>query len=127
MSLGLGLLVEGNSLLELLSATRGLHVLDAHMKALLVDAPPNLLVDDHLYSALGDIPNRAGAAMVVAVLDALVDGAVGNNVYVVTNLVDCKVGGHSRETILYKRFLEQIASIAPETFCFTAAHFTFCT
>ncbi len=92
LSLSLGLLVEGHTLLELLIATGRLDVLNAHMEALLNDAPSDLLVHDDTYCALGNVPHLAGASVIVAVRHTLVDGTIGNNVYVITNLVGGEVG-----------------------------------
>ena len=120
--LRLRLLVEGNALLELLIAAGRLHVLNAHMDALLNDATSDLLVDNDTYCTLGDVPHLSSAPVIVPIRHTLVDCAVGNNVHMISNLVGGKVRRHRRETILSERFLEQIASVTPNTSCLTATH-----
>ena len=67
-------------------------MLNANMEALLNDAPSDLLIDDDTYCALGNVPNLAGASVIVTVRHTLVDSTIGNNVYVVADLVGGEVG-----------------------------------
>ena len=81
-----------------LVAVRVRHVLDADVNALADDLIPDLLVDLNAHRALCHVPHAAGATVVVRERHALLDGTVGLDVDVVSELVGLEVGleaGHS--------------------------------
>lgn len=71
---------------NLLLALRLTDVLDAYMDTLLDDASVYKLVHTYTYGGLGDVENNSGTSMVMLVWHTLVNGRVGENINVVTNL-----------------------------------------
>mmetsp|Transcript_17539 Transcript_17539/g.26550 ORF Transcript_17539/g.26550 Transcript_17539/m.26550 type:complete len:92 (-) Transcript_17539:81-356(-) len=59
---------------------------DAYMDTLLNDTSIDELVDTYTYRGLGNVENDSGASMVMLVGHTLVDGRVGEDINVVTNL-----------------------------------------
>ena len=61
-------------------------MLDADMDTLLNDAAIDELVDTDTYGALGDVKDDSGPAVVTLVRHTLVDGGVGKDVDIVSDL-----------------------------------------
>lgn len=71
---------------DLLLTLRGADVLNTNMDTLLKDTSVNVLVHTNTNGRLGNIENDTGASVVVLVGHTLVDGRVGKDVNVVTDL-----------------------------------------
>ena len=98
-------------------------MLNTDMDALLDNATSDLLVDKYTYSALGDVPDTASTSVIEAIRHTLMDCTVRHDIYVITDFVSSKIGGHRWQAILSERFLEQVASVPPDTSCLTTTHF----
>ena len=61
-------------------------MLDSDMNTLFDDASVDQLVDTNSNSGLGDVEDNSGASVVSLVGHTLVDGRIGEDVYVVTDL-----------------------------------------
>jgi hypothetical protein len=73
-----------------------------------------LLVDLDADSALGDVPDASGAAVVELVRHALVDGAVHLDVDVVADLVGAQVRRERDVPLLAERPRERVARARPQ-------------
>ena len=108
-------LVLLDALQEVLTALRLLHMLDANVDSLLHDAVSDLLVDLHTDGSGGHTPDNTGSTVVELVGHALLDGGVGNNIDVVSNLVGGHVGLERRHTMLAEGAREEISGVASVT------------
>ncbi len=82
----LGGLVRLDTRDDLLLALGRTDVLDTNMDTLLKDASVNVLVHTNTNGRLGNIENDTGTSVVVLVGHTLVDGRVGEDINVVTDL-----------------------------------------
>lgn len=80
-----------------------------------------LLVDLNADSALGDIPDTAGATMVELMRHTLVDGAINLDVDVVSDFVGAKVSGEGYGTLLPEWPRKRVSSTRSQTM--TGRHF----
>jgi hypothetical protein len=71
---------------DLLLALGGADVLNTHMDTLLNDASVNVLVYTNTDSGLGNIEHNTSTSVVVLVGHTLMDGRVGKDINVITNL-----------------------------------------
>ena len=83
---GLGLFVVDLALKDFLLALGVTNVLNSDMNTLFDDASVDQLVDTDSNSGLGDVEDNSGASVVSLVGHTLVDGRIGKDVYVVTDL-----------------------------------------
>jgi len=126
LGLGLGLLMVGDTVLELLLAAGGLHMLNTDVKALVKDLALDLLVHHHTHGGLGDVPHTAGTAVIVTVGHTLVDGTVDLDVNEVTHLVLGHVGLHGRKTIVTEPLREHVTRVAAHAPSSAAPHLDLC-
>ena len=85
---------------DLLLALGRADVLDTDMDTLLEDASIDVLVHTNTNSGLGNVENDTGTSVVVLVGHTLVDGRVGKDIDVVTNLHGEEVLGEVGHTML---------------------------
>ena len=85
---------------DLLLALGRADVLDTDMDTLLEDASIDVLVHTNTNSGLGNVENDTGTSVVVLVGHTLVDGRVGKDIDVVTNLHGHEVLGEVGHTML---------------------------
>jgi len=83
---GLGLFVVDLALKDFLLALGVTDMFNSDMNTLFDDASIDQLVDTDSDGGLGDIEDNSGASVVSLVGHTLVDGRIGENVYVVTDL-----------------------------------------
>lgn len=90
-------------------------MLDSDVKPLGDYSIPDLLVDDDADSSRVDIENGAGAAVVVFIGHALVDGTIDDDVNVITNFVGGKGSSNVNGSGLLESLSELLSSLAPLT------------
>ena len=83
---GLGSLIVLFALQDFLLALGGSHVLDTNMNALFNDSTIHQLVDTNSHSRLGHIENNSRSSVVSLVGHTLVNGRIGKNIHIVTDL-----------------------------------------
>lgn len=106
--LGLDLLVLDNPAQDLLLALGLPDVLDADVNALLDDPAVDVLVDTDSDGGLGEVEDDSGAAVVVLVGHTLVDGGVGEDVDVVSDLDGHQVLGELNGAVLAELLGEHV-------------------
>jgi len=99
-SFGLGQFVVDLALKDLFLALGVTNMLDSDMNALFDDAAVDLLVHSDTDGGLGDIEDDTGASVVSLVGHTLVDGGIGEDIDVVTDLDVHKVLRQVDGTIL---------------------------
>jgi len=109
-SCSLYLLVLGNSLQVVLTASRRLHVLNADVDPFLDDSVAHFLVELDAESALGDIPHLTSATLVDLVGQTTVDRRVDFDIDQRSKLVGRQVFGQMDGSLLTESLLEQVAS-----------------
>lgn len=97
---------------ELLSAAGLLDVLEANADALADRAVADDLVDDHADTTGGDVPDDAGAAVVVLVGHTLAHGRIRNDVDEVADLHGGQEGRHRGDAVLTELLGEEVAGAA---------------
>ena len=102
LGLGLGSLVVLLSLQDLLLALGGADVFNSDMDTLFDNSSIYQLVDTNTDGGLGDIEDNSGSSVVSLVGHTLVDGRIGKDVDVVTNLNLHEVLGKVDGTMLPK-------------------------
>ena len=108
-------LVLLDALQEVLTALGLLHMLDANVDSLLHDTVSDLLVDFHTNGTGGNTPDDAGSTVVELVGHTLLDGGVGNNINVVSNLEGGHVGLERGHTMLAEGAREEVSGVASVT------------
>lgn len=88
------------AVLEIFAATRRTAVLNSDVHALSEVARSNLLEDLHTDGVRSNVPHATSLTMVVLVGHTLVDGAVGLDVDVVSNLVDMEISLQTDRSVL---------------------------
>ena len=106
--LGLGLLVTDDPAQDLLLALGLPDMLDADVNALLDDPAVDILVDTDSDGGLGKVEDDSGAAVVVLVGHTLVDGGVGEDVDVVSDLDGHQVLGELDGAVLAELLGEHV-------------------
>jgi len=91
------------------------HVGHGNVKILADDSAVDLLVDSDTDSALVYVENDSGAAVIVLVRHALVDGRVHLDINIVASLECAQVGGSRASSGGVERLLEQGASVRSVT------------
>ena len=109
---GLFLVIFANSVEEVNSRSRQFKVLDANVNPLGDDAISDLFVDNHSDGAGVDVENGTGAAVVVFVWHALVDGSVNDDVDDVTDFVGGERFGDVDSSVLFEAFSEFVSGFA---------------
>jgi len=102
-------LVRLDTVKEIVAALGVLNVLNANVDALGDDASVNDLVYDDSDRRLGDVIDDTSSAMVELVRHTLLNLGVGNDIYVVSDLVRLQVRAKSNRSVLSEVNREQIA------------------
>ncbi len=84
-------------------------MLNAEVHALVEDLATNALGDGNTNSALGDVPNGTGLAVVVLVRETLVDSTITLNIDDIANLVDGLNTAEGNSAGLAEVLLEEVA------------------
>ena len=84
-------------------------MLNADMNSLLDDSSVDQLVDTNTDGRLGYVKDNTGTSVVELVWHTSVDGGIGKNVHVITNLDALQVLGHVGKTALAELLGEHVA------------------
>lgn len=108
LGLNLGLVVDSDTVQEVLPGSGFLHVLDADVNALGDDAVAHLLIDDDSDGAGIDVEDSAGLAVVVLVGHALVDGSIDSDIDDLSSPVGSQGLGDADSAFLSEALLELV-------------------
>lgn len=114
-SFRLGRLILLLSLQDFLLALGVSHVLNANMNTLFENSSVDQLVHTHTDGRLGNVENDSSSSVVSLVGHTLVDGRIGKDVHVVTNLDFHQVLGKVDGTIFPELLGKHVARTRPDT------------
>ena len=100
---------------EILTASRMLHVLDAHVDALTSNATADLLVDLHTHRARRHVPHLTRSALVLQVRHTLLLRRVNLDVDIVTDTERAQVRRGVQRTVLTVTAGEEVTGTVAET------------
>lgn len=114
--MGFDFLVFLHSLEKVQSALALLDVLDTDMDSFLHDSVSDSLVDLDSNGSWGNVPNNSGLSVVVLVWHTLMNGRVGTDIDIVSNVVVDQIGTKLDRSTLSEWLGKKTSGIAPVTF-----------